>query len=69
MLLHLSRASFLGGTQMWCCPVKRKSWLKPAMFFIARSKTEENFPRRLLGTLNESVLTIRIAALVLAYKL
>ena len=39
------------------------------MFFIARYKTAENFPRRFLRTLNESVITIRIAALVLAYKL
>jgi hypothetical protein len=39
------------------------------MFFIARYKTAENLRRRLLRTLNESVLTIRIAALVLAYKL
>ena len=39
------------------------------MFFIARYETAENFPKRLLGILNESVLTIRIAALVLAYKL
>ena len=39
------------------------------MFFIAHYKTAENSPRRFLRTLNESVLTIRIAALVLAYKL
>ncbi len=38
-------------------------------FFIVHYKTAENFPRRFLRTLNESVLTIRIAALVLAYKL
>jgi len=54
---------------MCFCPVKRKWRSKPAMFFIARYKTAENFPRRLLRTLNESVLRIRIAALVLAYKL
>lgn len=54
---------------MCFCPVKRKSRLKPAKFFITCYKTAKNFPKRLLGILNESVLTIRIAALVLAYKL
>jgi hypothetical protein len=43
--------------------------LKPAMFFIACYKTVKNFPKRLLGILNESVLTIRIAAIVRVYKL
>ena len=69
MLLHLSRASFLAAAQMCFCPVKRKSRLKPAKFFIASYKTAKNFPRRLLGILNESARTIRIAAIVLAYKL
>ena len=54
---------------MCFCPLKRKPGSKPAMFFITRYKTAKNFPKRLLGILNESVLTIRIAALVLAYKL
>ena len=67
--LYLRGTSSLRTAQMCFCPVKRKSRLKPAKFFIARYKTAENFPKRLLGILNESVLTIRIAALVLAYKL
>jgi len=54
---------------MCLCPIKRKWRLKPAMFFIARYKTAQNFPRRVLGILNESVVMIRIAALVLVYKL
>jgi len=54
---------------MCFCRLKRKLRPKPAMFFIARYKTVKNFPKRLLGILNESVLTIRIAAVVLAYKL
>jgi len=67
--LNLDGTFFLRAAQMCFWPLKRKSRLKPAKFFIARYKTEENFSRRLLGILNESVLTIRIAALVLAYKL
>ena len=39
---------------MCFCPVKRKSGSKPAMFFITRYKTAKNFPKRLLGILNES---------------
>jgi hypothetical protein len=37
--------------------------------FHRRYKTVKNFPKRLLGILNESALTIRIAAIVLVYKL
>jgi hypothetical protein len=39
---------FLAAVQMCFCPIKRKSRLKPAMFFIARYKTAKNFRRRLL---------------------
>ena len=67
--LNLGGTFFLRAAQVCFCRLKRKSRLKPAKFFIARYKTEENLPRRLLGILNESVLTICIAALVLVYKL
>ena len=43
MLLHLSRASFLAAAQMCFCPVKRKSPLKPAKFFIDCNEDGENF--------------------------
>jgi hypothetical protein len=43
MLLHLGRASFLAAAQMCFCPLKRKSPLKPAKFFIDYNKDGENF--------------------------
>jgi hypothetical protein len=67
--LNLRGTFFLRAAQMCFCPLKRKLRPKPAMFFIARYKIAKNFPKRLLGILNESVLTIRIAAIVLVYKL
>ena len=56
MLLHLGRASFLAAAQMCFCPLKRKSPLKPAKFFIDYYEDGENFQTPLSDDKNNAQL-------------